>query len=136
MNILEFLQTISAGSVVSVIVLFLTLVEITPIKISPLQWVGKRINAETLNRLDKVEEKLDEHIAQSYRNKILSFQNECLKDIKHTKEEFDEVLEACELYEEYVKANELKNDKCGLAIKYIKQTYMRCLNSRSFAVLN
>ena len=65
MTVGEVLTNVSAGGILSVIVLILSLIEITPIKISPLKWIGKRINKEKIEKVDKFEKKLDEHIAQS-----------------------------------------------------------------------
>lgn len=139
MNVFDFLQSLSAGSVVSVIVLLLTLVEITPIKISPLAWIGKRINQDMSERLDEIEKtqkeqakNLDEHIAQSYRDKIFTFQNELLRGQKHTREAFDEVLEAADYYEAFVSDNGLRNGKADAAIDYINRVYQKCQDERSF----
>lgn len=110
-------------------------VEITPIKINPIQWLGNRLFKSTNESISKMEKKLDEHIAQSYRNKILSFQNECLRNVKHTQEQFDEVLEAIDEYENYCKINEIKNGKTTEAIKFIKKVYQRTLLTHDFVDL-
>lgn len=107
-------------------------VEITPIKINPIQWLGNRMFAKTNDSIRKMEKKLDEHIAQSYRNKILSFQNECLRNVKHTQEQFDEVIEAIDEYETYCKKNEIKNGKTTEAIKFIKKVYQKALSDHDF----
>lgn len=135
MNVNNILNQISAGGVVSVVVIILSLVEITPIKFSPLAWIGKRVNADAITRLSKVEKKLDEHIAQSYRNKILSAQNKLLNGSFFTQEEFDEIIDACENYEAYCTANEIKNEKCKLAIKYLYHSYELCQQNKTFANL-
>ena len=131
----EILTQLNAGGVVSILVILLSLVEITPIKLSPLKWIGKRINSEAIERLDKVEKKLDEHIAQSYRNKILAAQNTLLNGQTFTMEEFDEIIEACGNYETYCEVNKIKNEKCKLAISYLHHCYKLCQDNRSFANL-
>lgn len=110
-------------------------VEITPIKVNPIQWLGSRLFKVQTDKMDRIEKKIDEHIAQSYRNKILAFQNECLNGQRHTQEQFDEVLDACEAYEEYTKANKMSNGKAKLAIDYIKRVYSKCQDSRDFVNL-
>lgn len=87
----------------------------------------------TAQKLEKIEKKLDEHIAQSYRNKILTFQNECIRGDRHTYEQFTEVIEAIENYENYCKDNNVNNQKCILAIEYIKEIYRQCQNTSDFA---
>lgn len=142
MNIMELLEKVNAGGVVAVVVIILSLIEITPIKLSPLAWVGKRVNKEVNARMDKMEKgmssfgsKLDEHIAQSYRNKILSFQGELLANQKHTLEEFNEVIEACQKYEKHCKENKVENDKCTLAINFIKWSFSECQKKHNFAIV-
>lgn len=138
MTLFEIIQKINVGGFLSVAVILLSLIEIVPIKIcplSPLKWIGKRINSEAISRLDNVEKKLDEHIAQSYRNKILSAQNKLLMGQMFTMEEFDEIIEACENYEQYCKDNKIPNEKCKLAIQYIYDYYQTCKTNRSFANL-
>lgn len=107
-------------------------IEIVPIKVYPIKWLGERLNAGMKERTDKLEKKLDEHIAQSYRNKILLAQSDLLNKRLFTQEEFDEVIDACTAYESFCKDNEVVNDKCTLAIRYIKRTYEYCQNNRSF----
>lgn len=97
--------------------------------------ISKQMDKKSGNalKLDKIEKKLDEHIAQSYRNKILTFQNECIRGDRHTYEQFSEVIEAIENYENYCKENKVNNQKCVLAIEYIKEIYRQCQNTSDFA---
>ncbi|MCQ2369215.1 MAG: hypothetical protein MJ007_01920 [Paludibacteraceae bacterium] len=129
------LDSITAGGVVSVLVIILSLIEITPVKFSPLQWIGKRVNAETIIRLDKVERKLDEHIAESYRNNILTVQDKLLKGERFTREEWEKALASCGAYKEYVKNNNLTNDVIDEAMKYIKHQYGLALDKADFVDL-
>lgn len=142
MTLNTIMNQINAGSVVSVVVLVSALVEITPVKFSPLAWLGKRINTETNKRLDELEKrldavdgKLDEHVAQSYRNKIFDAQKKLLAGHVFTIEEFDEIIDACSKYEQYCKDNGVPNDKCKLAIGYLHHVYKQCQDNRSFANL-
>ena len=77
--------------------------QIVPVKINPWSWVakaiGRAINGEVLAKLGEVEKRLNKHIttddrraADGNRTRILHFNNELLRDLKHTKEEFVEVL--------------------------------------------
>lgn len=135
MSLNSIIGNISAGGIVSVIVIILSLVEITPIKFSPLQWVGKRINAEALLRLTKMEKKLDEHIAESYRNNILIVQDKLIRGQLLTREEWEKALKNCEDYEKYIRDNNLSNDLVNEAMKFIHRKYQDALNSASFQIL-
>lgn len=135
MGLKDFLDSVSAGSVLSMVVILLSLIEITPIKFSPLQWIGKRVNAESLIRLSKMEKKLDEHIAESYRNNILSVQDKLIRGQLLTREEWEKALKNCEDYERYIRDNNLSNDLVNEAMKFIHRKYQDALNSASFQVL-
>lgn len=134
----EFITELTIGGWFSIFIILSLFVEITPfIKVNPVAWLGERLNAPMYKRVNQIERKLDEHIAQSYRTKVLSFQDALLVQgyITFTKEQYDEVLLAITNYEKYCEDNNINNDKCTLAIKYIKRCYTKCQNDRSFASL-
>ena len=137
MSLYTFFTTLSVGGWLSIFIVACTLIEITPIKINPVQWLGNRLNQGMMGKVDKIEKKVDEHIAQSYRNKIMYFQDDLLNHgcSAFTQEQYDEVLEAIENYEKYCKDNNITNHKCEMATDYIKRCYEKCQNNRSFANL-
>ena len=122
----------------------LTLVQIAPVKINP--WsaiakaVGNAINADVLRELDTVTQKLDTHIrvddernADSYRTRILQFNNELLREIQHTREDFIEILAVIDDYESYCRDHkEYKNNRAVCAIENIKRVYMDRLQKHDF----
>lgn len=120
----------------------LSLIEITPIKVSPLNWIGKRVNADVNKRLDKLEDniektnnKLDEHIAESYRNSILNVQDKLLKGERLTKEEWKKALKSCQAYDKYIEDNKLENDLVEEAMAFIHRCYQKALDSHNFVEL-
>lgn len=128
----------------SLLLILMTLVQIAPIKINP--WsalakaIGKAINADISGRLDEIGAKLDEHIetdgrraADSCRAQILHFNNELLRPIYHTKEEFVEVLVKIDEYERYCDEHEdYPNNRAVLAIENIREVYRERLKKRDF----
>ena len=122
-----------------------TLVEIAPIKINP--WsaiakvVGRAINAEVLTELKQTREKLDEHIraddernADMHRARILRFNNELIREIPHTKEDFINVLADIDDYEDYCREHpEYKNNRALHAIANIGKAYDKRLEKHDFA---
>lgn len=172
MNLADLLDHLSAGSIVSIVVLLGMFIEITPVKFSPLNWLGKRLNRATLEKVEKIEQeqtklsdkineqkgiqesviytinnqgdllvkldsKLDEHVAQSYRTKILGFQTSLIVNGlgSHTMEEWTEVIDACTKYENFVAENKIENGKCCDAIRFLENTYQECKRTRNFADL-
>lgn len=136
-KIYEIISNMSLGGWLSMFVIISLFIEITPIKINPVGWLGGRLNATMNAKVDIIEAKVDEHIAQSYRNKILSFQDSILLQgpTSFTQEQYNEVIDAITAYETYCKDNKINNDKCVLAIGYIKRCYSNCQNNRSFSSL-
>lgn len=126
------------------VLLFLTLVQIAPVKINP--WsalakiVGKAVNEDITSRLDGIEIKLDGHItmddrrtADNRRSQILHFNNELLRPIEHTKEEFVEVLAKIDDYERYCEEHpDYPNNRAVLAIENIREVYKERLKKRDF----
>ena len=126
------------------LVALLTLVQIAPVKINP--WsaiakaIGRAVNADVLRELDTVTRKLDTHIrvddernADSYRTRILQFNNELLREIMHTREDFIEILAVIDDYERYCREHkEYKNNRAVCAIENIKRVYMERLQKHDF----
>ena len=137
------IQEILADGGISLLVL-MTLVQIAPVKINPWSWlaqiIGKAINADVSKRLDEIEKKMDAHIAMDdhrtadgHRARILHFNNELLRSIDHTKEEFIEMLHEIDLYEGYCRANpDYPNNRAVMAISNIKRVYEERMQKHDF----
>lgn len=119
------------------LVVLLTLVQIAPIKIDPWSWlaktIGKFINADITAKLEAHIAMDDRRTADAHRARILHFNNELLRDIPHTKEEFIEVLAEIDAYEIYChEHDDYENNRAVLAIENIKETYKERLKKRDF----
>ncbi|MDD3369391.1 MAG: hypothetical protein PHP50_11005 [Lachnospiraceae bacterium] len=115
-----------------VILIICSLVEITPVPFSPLRWLGRRLNRDTNEKVDKVSKDLQEHIADDMRTYIIDFQNQCLQKRQHTQEEWTRANNMCDKYEKFVEDNHLKNSEADGAIKYIRKVYRHCLEDGEF----
>lgn len=134
-----------------VFILLLTIIELVPIKINP--WsklaenIGKAFNKPALDKIASVEqqlkktnEKLDGHMANDERQKAedaraaaLRFNNELLRGIPHTREEFFEVLQKIDIYEEYCdKHKDYENNRAVHAIANINRVYDERLAKHDF----
>lgn len=126
------------------LVVLLTLVEFAPIKINP--WsalakaIGRAVNADVLRELKSVKDDLSDHIrmddernADEHRARILRFNNELLRDIPHTKEEFVDVLADIDFYERYCRDHEdYRNNRAVHAIANISRVYDERLQKHDF----
>lgn len=122
----------------------MTIIQIAPVKINP--WsaiakaVGKAINADVLRELDTVKKDLADHVkanearnADEHRARILRFNNELLRDISHTKEEFIDVLADIDFYERYCRDHkDYKNNRAVHAIANISRSYDERLRRHDF----
>lgn len=128
----------------SLLVILLTLVEFAPIKINPLsalaKAIGRAVNTDVLQELKSVKDELSDHIrmddernADEHRARILRFNNELLRDIPHTKEEFIDVLADIDFYEQYCRDHEnYKNNRAVHAIANISRVYDDRLQKHDF----
>ena len=126
-------------------------IEVAPIKINP--WsklaenIGKAFNKPALDKITSVEqqlkktnEKLDGHIAndelqkaEDARAAALRFNNELLRNIPHTREEFFEVLQKIDIYEDYCNRHkEYENNRAVHAIANINRVYDERLAKHDF----
>ena len=146
LNILAVLATLSI------------VVEVSPIKINP--WsklaenIGKAFNKPALDKITSVEqqlkktneklaetnEKLDGHMAndelqkaEDARAAVLRFNNELLRNIPHTREEFFEVLQKIDIYEDYCdRHKDYENNRAVHAIANINRVYDERLAKHDF----
>ena len=113
-------------------------IEITPIKINPVgfvcKWVGRKINAEVTERMDRLETKIEKMEHENYikdsrdkRSEILVFASSCHNKVKHTNEEFQHILEQIEDYEALCEAHDIENGVIDAQAKYIRELYIECL---------
>ena len=135
-----------------------TLIQLSPIKINPwtalwklvrklFEAVGKIFNAAVLAELaevkaaqERTEMRLDQHIKteeeckiDACRANILRFNNELLRGIPHTKEEFHEVLVDIDKYEAYCRDHlDYKNGRAVHAIANIGRVYDDRLEKHDF----
>lgn len=133
------------------IIVLLTLVEITPIKLNP--WsrlakaIGRAFNADVLEELQAVknqqaqtQDRLEKHIrvddernADFHRQRILQFNNDLLRDIPHSREDFIEVMTEIDFYEKYCNAHkDYKNNRAVHAIANISRIYDERMEKRDF----
>lgn len=124
--------------------ILLTMIQLAPIQVNPwsaiARGIGKAINGDVLKELAGVKTQLADHIktddrrdADAHRVKILQFNNELLRDIRHTKEEYIEVLTEIDAYEHFCDSNpDYPNNRAVLAIENIRENYKDRLQKHDF----
>lgn len=146
---MSILELFASGS--GLLFLALSMIEIAPIKVNPWSAIaralGSVINRDVIARLDDIsrvqkdtQRRLDDHIrldderdADMHRAKILRFNNELLRDIPHTREEFIEILAEIDGYEAFCRAHpDYQNNRAVHAVANIKRVYAERLEKRDF----
>lgn len=140
------LETIKQFSLYSggILLLLLTLIQISPIKVNPWSWIGRAIgraiNSEVLEKVDALSMNVkqnkdddDEQWASLSRTHILRFGDEILHGISHSKEHFNQVLLDISKYEQYCESHpQYINNIATATIQQIKKTYQKCLDENNF----
>lgn len=138
------------------------LIEVSKIKVNPwsaaMKWLGQRINAEVLQKLDAVEAELaktkqtledtqkqledhvtmdDERYMDLHRARILQFNTELIRGLKHTEEDFNEIMHNITCYERYCDAHpEYPNNRAAHAIKNINRVFDKRMEKGDFLYIS
>ena len=143
MSIQEILSELGTGGIGAVIFIALTLFEIAPIKLNPwshlLKWLGCKLNGDLReevkalkSEIEVVKKDFEEKNAHDKRWSILDFANSCHNGRKHTKEEWEHVLNQLIYYEEYVDAKEIKNAVIEEETRYLRELYRELMANNEF----
>lgn len=146
---MSILELFASGS--GLLFLVLSMIEIAPIKVNPWSAIaralGSVINRDVIARLDDIsrvqrdtQRRLDDHIkvdderdADMHRAKILRFNNELLRNIPHTREEFIEILAEIDGYEAFCRAHpDYQNNRAVHAVANINRVYDERLQKHDF----
>ena len=105
---LQYITEVAQTGLIGLIIIFIGMIKIPPIKINFWGWlgriIGKSINGEVLDRVNELTKDLNdfkeeaelERVRQA-RQHILRFSDEILFEQRHSKEHFDEILENIDL---------------------------------------
>lgn len=127
MTLNEIMSKFNAGYLTIGIVVLLSLIEISPLKLNPwdrlLSWIGSKLNSTTEKRLADVEKQLRSMWINDHRHCILTFAREARAAIAHSADEWTNVLNIAEEYEKYVDANGITNGIITQDTAYIRNLY-------------
>ena len=143
MNVQEILSTLGAGGISAVVFIALTLFEVAPIKVNPwshiFKWIGDKVNDDLRkdfkalkNEVEGVKKDFEEKNAHDKRWSILDFANSCHNGRKHTKEEWEHVLNQLKFYEEYVEEHDIDNAVIEEETRYLREMYRELMAKNEF----
>lgn len=156
MNLNDFLNNINLGNLSFIVIMVLSLVEISPIKINPwsvlIKWIAKLLGIVDLktemvqvrDRMDELEKKIDQmkiseeekeqlKEALAARRRILRFNDELLLKIKHSKEMFNDILKDITDYDNYCRTHpDFVNQRAVFAEQNVGKAYKKCMEENDF----
>lgn len=133
MTLMEILEQLEIGAVageaVLVLVIILSLVQISPIHLNPwdhiLGWFGKKMNRETEEKLTSLQKQVRDLWINNHRQGILTFSREEKQGIHHDSEEWSNILNLCEEYERFTEENHVTNGVVKENTRYIRDLYQK-----------
>lgn len=125
------------------LVVVLTLVQITPIKINPwtfiFRWIGKTVNGELYEKIEALQTELKDvkrdfefKNANDWRWEILDFFNSSRNNRPHSKEEWEHAIDQVKKYEKYVEKHDIDNGILEEASIWLRKEYQEHLNKNDF----
>lgn len=156
MNLNDFLNNLNLGNLSFIVIMVLSLVEISPIKINPwsvlIKWIAKLLGIADLktemvqvrDRMDELEKKIDQmkiseeekeqlKEALAARRRILRFNDELLLKIKHSKEMFNDILKDITDYDNYCRTHpDFVNQRAVFAEQNVGKAYKKCMEENDF----
>lgn len=119
-EIWEFLRGLDLGWTGAGILLLLSLIQISPVKLDPwdriFAWVGGKLNGN-------LQKQVREIWINMHRQAILQFARECRAGQEHSEEEWSHVLNVADEYEQYCQKNSVINGVVKQDTLYIRQLY-------------
>ena len=129
MGLNEILSKVNAGYVTAGIVVLLSLIQISPLKLNPwdklLGWFGKKLNGGMEKQIKDLQKQVRDLWINNHRQSILTFARECRAEIEHSAEEWSHSLTLCEEYERYCNTNDVTNGVVRQNTLYIRELYQR-----------
>lgn len=85
------------------------------------------------DRIIGIESRMDKENADEARRNILFFDDELRRDVDHSEESFNQVLEDIKFYRNYCRTHtDYENDRAVSAISHIRETYQHVKNENKF----
>ena len=138
MKLIDIIKLFDSRNVLFLFILLLSLIEITPLKLSPWSWfwgsISRLLGIQDLsNRVDRLESYINKNQAITYRSRILRFSDEMYNNVLHSREAFEQILEDIDNYNKYCYEHpEFINGKTINAAKHINDKYNECLEKHKF----
>lgn len=140
MTVIEMFQKFTTGEAtgwaLAALFVLLSLIQISPLKFNPwdniFAWAGKKMNGATEKRLQEVEKQVSDMWINNHRQCILTFARECRSNISHSSDEWSNVLNVAEEYEQYVEEKHITNGIINQDTQYLRKLYQELSMEHKF----
>ena len=116
-----------AGWAFTVLILLLSLIQISPLKLNPWDrifgWIGKKTQGELHKQVADLQKQITDIWISSHRQSILTFARECRADIHHDAEEWNHILSLADEYEVYCSTHAVSNGVVKADTRYVRDRY-------------
>ncbi len=129
MTLAEMLEKLTAGEMagwaVVLLILFLSILQIAPIRINPwdsvFAWLGDKLNGK---KLDEMEDQINQMWIDSHRQAILTFARECRHGVEHSADEWSHILTVADQYSSYCQKRNVPNGVVKADMEFLKELYI------------
>lgn len=112
---------------IGLLVIILSLVEISPIKLNPWRWFKAFVKMPS--RINELENLFERDKAHRWRTQILHFADSVRRKQLFSKETWDDVIDSIDHYNLYCKKHEdFRNGKTTAATAFLNDTYAKALS--------
>jgi len=150
LNFAEMTIAEIATSVVVILGILSTFIEVSKIKINPwsslFRWIGSKMMADVKKELQEIKKeqetlaKKQEELCReraldamdAVKAEIFRFYNECQKNQRHSEGEFNHIIQQNEKYEKLVEETGETNGVYEMEFKYIMTIYKKCQREKDF----
>lgn len=103
-------------------------IEITPIKFSPIKWLGNKFNADITKSINELKKTVDDNDIDTIRHRIASFENLCRMDVNHNqiqKHQYIAIFKDIDKWDKYHIKYPFLNGELKAAIENIEESYKK-----------
>lgn len=131
MNLNDFLNNLNLGNLSFIVIMVLSLVEISPIKINPWTWLAKDL--QKFLGIADLRTQIEEYEVKNARTRIIRFSDELENNVWHSEEMYRLVFDDIDRYDKYCETHpKFINNRGQAAKQHVKDNYSKCLREHKF----
>ena len=133
----DYIKSGSISNIGILILIFLSFVQISPIKFNPydkfFSWLRRKLLGDFNKEVTDFKERVDSVWINFNRQHILRFARECRQNVIHSRDEWRYVLSIASEYEQYCHDNKLTNGIIESETEFIRDLFQKISRDKKFA---